>query len=134
MRLSMRKPVAMMLLAVVSSSASAAAWVKVGSDENGTTYVDSPTIRRAGNRVKMWSLSDFKTPQVLPTGKQYMSTKTEIEYDCKKERVRLLAVFAHSRNMANGEKVYIASHPGKWGPLASGTKNEELWKLACGKK
>lgn len=130
----MLKAIVMMLLAVVSSSAAAAAWVKVSSDGNGTTYVDSPTIHRAGNRVKMWSLADFKATQVLPTGKQYLSTKTRIEYDCKEERVRLLAVFAHSRNMAKGETVYIASHPGKWGPLAPGTKNENLWKLACGKQ
>jgi hypothetical protein len=48
----MRKPILMMLLAVVSSSA-AAEWVELGSNEISTAYSDPATIRRNGDMVKM---------------------------------------------------------------------------------
>lgn len=54
----MRKTILMLLLAVVSSSAEAG-WIAVGDGENMTTYADPTTIRKTGDRVKMWALLDF---------------------------------------------------------------------------
>lgn len=56
----MRKAIVMMLLAAVSSSA-AAEWVELNRDEISTDYFDPTTIRKAGDMVKVWSLTDHKT-------------------------------------------------------------------------
>ena len=55
----MRKAILVMLLAVVSSSASAA-WVKVSISEAGTGYVDPATIRKTGDKVTMSEMTDYK--------------------------------------------------------------------------
>jgi len=100
----MRKAILMMLLAGVSSSA-AAEWIAVGSGEPSTLYADPSTIRKAGDRVQMLDLLDFKTAQVTE-GYRYMSSKTLSEYDCKEERTRILYFTLHSENMGRGEAVF----------------------------
>jgi len=81
----MHKAILIMLLAVVSSSAMAE-WVSLGEsgDKTLTNYADPATIRKSGNRVKMWSLYDFKTVQV-----RFRSVRLQIEYDCKEEEYRV---------------------------------------------
>lgn len=125
----MRKAILMMLLAGVSSSA-AAEWVKVKSGETITTYADPATIRREGNMVEMWTLSDYKAPDSL----QYMSRVYQHEYDCKEERIRVLYMAFHTGNMGGGATDVVLSHPTDWTPVPPGSTNEVLWKFACGKR
>jgi hypothetical protein len=60
----MHKAIFLMLLAVMSSGAMAE-WVKVGSNETDTLYIDPSTIRWADNTAKMWAMNDFKVTQRL---------------------------------------------------------------------
>jgi hypothetical protein len=129
----MRKVMLMMLLAVVSSNA-VAEWVKIGSSENITIYVDLATIRKTGNKVKMWNLLDLKSARGEDTGKPYMSAKGQQEYDCKKKQLRKLAFSFHSGNMGAGEVAYIDYDFEKWIPVSPGSINEAMWKVACRKQ
>jgi len=130
----MRKPILMMLLAVVSSSA-AAGWGVVGKNDGGTAYADPATIRKAGNIVTMWTLLDFKTANVeAESGNRYMSAKSQNEYDCKEKRTRRLVVSYHSGNMGDGRAVHSNSESGKWVPVPPDSGFELLWKSACGKR
>ena len=131
----MKKIGAILLLAAVSSSAAAAAWVEAGSNEAGAIYYADPgTIRRAGNRVKMWNLVDYKSARVSSGGMPYMSTKTHVEYDCKEECVRTLYYSNHSGNMGRRKSVFSDDDPTKWRPVPRGTVQEDLWEIACGKR
>ena len=127
----MRKAILMMLLAVVSSSAMAT-WVNVSESEASTGYVDSVTISRVGDRVKMWELFDYKASRDI-AGKPYMSRKAQVEYDCKDKQSRTLTSFAHSGNMGGGEVVYTELVTEKWEPVPPRNVVETLWKLACRK-
>lgn len=126
-----------MLLAVMSNSAMAG-WVNLGmsssrSDKTFTNYADPATIRKTGNNVKMWDLLDFVSVQNEGANKPYMSLKAQSEYDCKKERHRLLFTALHSNNMGTGRVVSTFNGLGKWEPVASGSAVEVLWKFACRK-
>ena len=129
----MRKAILMMLLAVVSSSA-AAAWVEVGGNAIATAYADPATIRKNGNRAKMWDLFDLKTARASREGRSYLSTKQQAEYDCKEEQWRMLYFSWHSGNMGRGEIVLSGSGPSQWEPVAPLSGNAILWKFACGKR
>ena len=131
----MRKSILMLLLAAVSGSA-AAEWVKLaaGAGEGNTLHADPATIRRAGNKVKMWSLVDHQMALTDSFGKSHASEKVHWEYDCKDEQQRMLAYVTFSENLAKGKAVYSDSEPGKWKPVAADTPEEALWKIACGKK
>jgi hypothetical protein len=58
-------PLLLMILLVLSSGPAYAEWVETGHHESddSVVYADPDTIRRKGDRVKMWELDDFKTIQ-----------------------------------------------------------------------
>ena len=134
MLIAMPKAILMMLLAVVSSSASAG-WVVVGVHDTSTLYADPATIRGAGNRVKMWALLDFKTTQQDSTNPRngYLSEIAQFEYNCKEQRARRLYYSWHSRHMGRGKVVSSDSDPSKWEPVLPGSGNEILREFACGR-
>ncbi len=131
----MRRAVLMILLAVVSSSA-IAEWVAIVSNETKTTYADPATIRRAGDRAKMWSLIDLKTAETAINGVMpFMSSRAQYEYDCKEEQSRILYLSFHSGNMSAGEIVYRSPDTrDKWSSIPPDSVTETLWKIACGKR
>lgn len=120
------------LLAIMSNGATAA-WVDVGDTEGVTAYVDTATIQKAGNVVTMWDLLDYKKAQEIPTGKSFRSVRAQTEYSCSNKNSRPLAASAHSDKMARGGTVHAVSEPGNWRPVAPGSLDEAMWKIACGK-
>jgi len=128
----MRKAILVFLLAVMSSSAMAE-WVKVGSNETDTLYVDPSTLRFSDNTSRMWAMNDFKVTQQLHEREPFKSEKVEYEYDCKLAQSRLLYFTSHTESMAGGEVVDFNVVPGEWARVSPNTGLEELWKIACGK-
>jgi hypothetical protein len=125
-------------LLILSSGPVYAEWVPVdGNVEEGltpyTVYVDLDTIRRDGNVVKLWALMDFKTIQTDP-GPSHLSVKSQREFNCTDEHVRLLALTAFSGNMGNGNAVYSYSDSKDQGiAVEPDSVAHRLWKFACGK-
>jgi hypothetical protein len=120
----------------VSSSAEAG-WVEIAasSEKSLTLYSDPATIRKNGNIVKMWDLTDFKTAQEEPNYGRYLSSKVHGEYDCKKERWRILYFSLHSGNMGGGAVIRSDSKPDIWSPVAPASSiSTSLWKIACRKR
>ena len=84
------------LMLVVISSSVMAEWVEVGKSKNFIVYVDSASIRRSGNMVKVWSLHDYKIAQgSVP----YKSSTLEREHDCKEKQARQLFLVFYSKNI-----------------------------------
>ena len=115
-----------------------AEWVPVdGKFEEGptpyTVYVDLDSIRRNGDVVKLWALMDFKTIQTEPTP-SHLSVKSQREFNCTDEHVRLLALTAFSGHMGKGNAVYSYSDSKDQGiAIESDSVAQRLWKFACGK-
>ena len=121
---------------MMTAGAASAGWTRADESDEFIQYVDRATIRRNGNLVKMWGLNDFKTVQKsATTGESFLSSKTQLEYDCKEEKSRLLAFTWFSGQMGNGKVVYSDSDTGdKWSPISpAGSTNEAQWEVACGK-
>jgi hypothetical protein len=96
-------------------------------------YADPGTIRRKGNLARAWHLNDFKTVQIV-NGISYLSVKAQHEYDCTKDRERIIALTKFSGNMGTGKVVYKDSDKRKWKPGLPGSASHDLGKLACSKK
>jgi hypothetical protein len=129
----MRKFIVLMLLAMVSSSA-AAEWRKIGksADDGFDYYADPATVSKKGNIVKMWVIYDYKAPQAV-YGHRYLSSKLQIDYDCKGNRLRILHSTLHSDNMGKGNAVTSVNTPApEWEFISSGNGDEVLRKFACG--
>jgi len=129
----MYKAILALLLAVVSGDA-LAEWLAVGNTDATTVYMDSATLRKAGENARILVLFDLKTPAQSAGMEPFMSTKAEYEYDCKEKRVRGLYYTLHSGNMAAGEVVRKGWGPSEWAPVAPDALNQNLWKAACGNR
>ena len=128
----MRGSIVALAILFLSSSAMAD-WVKVDSNDLGTTYVDPSTIRRSGSKVKMWDLVDFRAAQGAKNGQQVRSIRAQSEYDCEESAKRAIYVSAHAGNMANGNIVTLITQAGDWTPIAPESVVEAKWKIACKK-
>ena len=120
------------LLAVFSTGVMAE-WTMVGGNDDQTTYADLSTIRKSGDKVKMWDLMDCKVVRTV-SGSRFLSVVAQDEYDCKEETSRPLAFNWYSKNMGQGEVVYTSGtlhvEPR---PIAPGSIDNTLFKVACGK-
>ena len=127
------KKVLVLLLLMVSTNVFAE-WTRVGSNDEMTVYVDYGSIKKKGNKVKMWYLFDHKTVQ-KPAGDRYLSSMSRSEYDCEEETKRMLDFYWYSGNMRQGEMVYSQSNiKDEAESIVPGSISEALFKIACGKK
>ena len=128
----MKKLLLGLMLLLVSGAASAE-WMYAGETEHHTFYVDRATIRKNGNFVKMWSLVDYKKAEVFG-GKAFLSRRTQEEFECKEEKMRLLAITTFSGQMLSGTVNYTDNKTEEWMAVPPGSGAEALWKIACGKE
>jgi hypothetical protein len=120
------------LLAVLSTSV-LAEWTRVSGNDTHTSYADLSTIRKSGNAVWMWDLLDHKV--VMTVGNtRYLSVTSQHEYDCKEETSRMLTFNEYSKNMGQGEVVYMSGNThAELVPMSPDSLLKTLFKVACGK-
>jgi hypothetical protein len=100
-----------------------------------TVYIDPDNISREGNLVTMWQLIDYKWMQGNPRGPtRFLSTKTQKQFDCADQRVRLLAFTEFSRRMGVGIPRNGHVDTDNWLPVEAESMSRALWEIACGKE
>jgi hypothetical protein len=129
----MMKKLLMGLMLLLVSGAASAEWTIANNDDEHILYVDRATIRRNGNFVKMWHLTDYKKAKVF-NDKSDLSARSQREYDCKDEKSRILSLATFSGQMAKGTVTFSTSVTQEWEAVPPESINATLWKIACGKK
>lgn len=101
-------------------------------------YYDPKTIRRDGDLVTLWQLTDYKWMQGnAPFGAfmmgphRFFSTKTHKEFDCSRNTVRLLASTEFYQHMGTGTRNAALIEEGSGQPVESDSINQALWEVAC---
>ena len=130
----------LLTLLFLNSVPAYAEWVAVEETPGlRTVYVDSDTIRREGNLVTLWLLMDFKWMQGnVGMGRfgldpsRFLSTKTQMQFDCAEKRLRLLAYSEFLRHMGTGRRNDGYVDTGNWVPVKPDSMNQALWEDACG--
>jgi hypothetical protein len=124
-----------MLMLIFISTSVMAEWTALKwSHEDGglTLFIDSTTIRKEGDKVKMLSLVDF---EVIEKGETDLySSRAQNEYDCKEKQIRQLFYALYSDSMGKGKMEHANSEHLNWLPVRPGSMEEAMWKVACGKK
>jgi hypothetical protein len=110
-----------------------AEWQKVTTTDSGIIYVDDGTIKRTGPIRSFWSLLDYRTPQKAQRGAFFVSTRTHMEMDCRKELVHILQFSMHSGPMLTGEIVDSQGVMREWQTIPPDTPLVALFKFVCGK-
>jgi hypothetical protein len=128
-----RVALAAMLLVLTAPLTANAEWQKVTTTDSGIIYVDDGTIKRNGPIRSFWSLLDYRTPQKAQRGAYFVSTRTHMEMDCRKEMVHILQFSMHSGPMLTGEIVDSQGVMREWQTIPPDTPLVSLFKFVCGK-
>jgi hypothetical protein len=112
-----------------------AEWVEFYLDTKTTFYANPDTIRKNGEIVNIWLLSDLKEAAKLNGGKSFLSMKAQIENDCEKGQYSLTSISLRSGNMGGGDEISNTKYKSsEWVAVTPGKMSEALWEFACGKK
>jgi hypothetical protein len=128
-----RVALAAILMALIAPMAAHAEWQRVTTTDSGIIYVDDGTIKRNGPIRSFWSLLDYRTPQKAQRGAYFVSTRTHMEMDCRKEMVHILQFSMHSGPMLTGEIVDSQGVMREWQTIPPDTPLVSLFKFVCGK-
>ena len=129
----MKKLILAILLTVISTSAMAE-WTLVGSGNGYDAYVNLSTIRRIGNKVKVWTLTDYKKIQKEIDEQAYLSSSIQQGLDCEAETHSFLYIMRYSDNMGGGKVISSEGMSGMDYPIPPDSIGEALWKIACSNK
>lgn len=125
----MKKAIIACVMATSAASAFAE-WTFVSESEKTNFYIDKGSIRKNGGQRTVWQISDQK--QRNNDGE--MSTRTKMEYDCKRERVRTLSLSTHSESMAEGKVLLsLEADPKGWKSIPPETIYETIFQMVCAK-
>ena len=128
------KKLILAVLLIVTSTSAMAEWTRINAGDNADDYVNYSSIRKTGNKVKMWTLRDWKTIHIIDGQKPYLSEANQFEYDCDAETYIILAWSNFSGSMGKGDVTESASFRSYVDPIYPDSIAERKWKIACGKK
>ena len=113
--------------------AGAASWTKVAAEKNADVLADTSSIRK-GKVTKMTHVRDYRTPAEW-SGTKYSSEKYVVDYDCEGRRSGISDRRFYTGPMGTGSMFnYGATSGPPMKPVAAGTLDDALWKLACSAK
>jgi hypothetical protein len=111
-----------------------AEWTKIAPVNDNTVYIDIGSIKRKGNKVKVWYLYDFNTVRKFENY-NYLSQVQHDEFDCKDTTSRMLDYYLYSGNKRSGGVVYSETNIKDVGiSIMPDSILEGLFTIACGKK
>jgi len=115
---------------LIFSTPSYGEWTKVIGSVNGDIlYVDFERIRKHGEYVYYWELSDY----LKPIGTGYFSTKMYKQVDCKLFRFKYLSGSFHKESMGNGPGTVLTPKGDDtgWKYLPPNSSGEKTLKAVC---
>jgi hypothetical protein len=106
----------------------------VGADGSWATFSTEHQLKRSGHLVTAWLRQEYAEPHRSAAGDVYLSDVEKVQYDCAKERARVvLAVYYAENNLAGSQQTQEADPKQiDWDPIVPGTRSEEIFRWTCG--
>ena len=115
---------------------SAGGWVfrAVGSDGSWATFSTDHQLKRSGRLVTAWLRQEYSEPHRSPAGDIYSSDVEKVQYDCAKDRVRVMLIVYYAQNNLTGNQQTEEADPKQadWEPIIPGTQSENIFHWSCG--
>jgi len=108
----------------------------VATDGSWAAYSTDHQLKRSGKTVTLWLRQEYPEAQRSAAGDLYMSNVEQLQFDCGKERQRLLLVIYYSENNIGGNQQQEQNDPKNepWGAIVPGTQSDSVFQWACGAK
>lgn len=107
-------------------------WTKTGFSDESTMFIDTQTIKRTGDLVRVTYLLNLPLGTTSEDKKySYKSSKTVEEFDCKKNLTRTISFEWYSDTMGKGSRVYQHVHTFPFVKITDGSLMEGVMKKVC---
>jgi hypothetical protein len=120
------------LLLILGSNSAWAEWSELWRDNEYTILADLDNLVKTETTVKMLVLRDFNTVRTI-AGDKNLSSTTQIEYDCAREKYRTLASNFYEGSNAKGKLNYSDNEIEEWNTVAPYSNDQTLMNIACSK-
>jgi hypothetical protein len=111
-------------------------WVfkAVGADGSWATFSTDHQLKRSGHLVTAWLRQEYPEPHRSTTGDVYLSDVEKVQYDCAKERARVVLIIYYAENNLAGNQRTEDADPKQidWDPVVPGTQSESIFHWTCG--
>ena len=106
----------------------------VATDGSWASYSTEHQIKRSGHMVTLWLRQEYPEAQRDSGGDLFLSNVEQVQFDCGKDRQRLLIVIYYSENNISGSQQQEQNDPknAPWQPVVPGTQSESVFQWACG--
>ena len=110
------------------------AFKAVGADGSWATFSTEHQLKRSGHLVTAWLRQEYPEPHRSAAGDVYLSAVEKVQYDCSKERSRVLLVIYYAQNNLAGNQQTEEADPKQteWDPIVPGTRSEYIFRWLCG--
>jgi hypothetical protein len=119
---------AMALLGLQSAHAD---WKLIGNFPAGTYYIEANTLEKTGVMREFWTMLDYPTAQKSARGVMYLSTRTHMQLDCKKQSVRILQFSMHAGRMLSGDLIDQQGVMREWQSIPPDTPLVKISQMVC---
>jgi hypothetical protein len=105
----------------------------VAADGSWAIYSTDHQLKRSGQMITLWLRQEYPEAQKSGGGDVYMSNVTKVQFDCGKDRQRLLLVVYYSENNISGSQEQEENDPknAPWQSVVPGTQSESVFEWAC---
>ena len=93
------------LFSIFYTTSYAQSLIKVVENPEATFYVRTDNLRKSGNSVDFWQVTDFKQPKLNKKGESYLSMEQHLIIDCAASTQNLVFVKVFSSNMLSGKMI-----------------------------
>lgn len=118
-------------IALLGLQAAHADWKLIGTFPAGTYYIEANTVERNGPLRDFWTMLDYPSVQKSARGASFLSTRTHMQLDCKKQSVRVLQFSMHTGRMLSGELIDQQGVMREWQSIPPDTPLVSYLKAVC---
>lgn len=122
--------VSSLALLLISSSVQAG-WTSVGRFERGEFYIDRSTIEVKGDQREVWSMMNYRNPEMHPNGHIFRSTRSLLQIQCKARLARAVHMSHFTDAMLGGKQISKMGSLPEWDPVPPDTPMREILDLVC---
>ncbi len=130
-RLTAMRTILAFIFLFTSNAAYSEVWVPAAKTDEGVIIsYDSSSVKRSGDIVMYWELSNYS--KSVGQGKSILSKKTQIELNCRTGFDRAIKILAYSKPYAGGGIVdAFINEKANWGPSPNDSAGAVMQNIIC---
>lgn len=129
----MMRTAALMVALLLSTSFAHAEWVSVVRGDRAEFFFDPTTVKRKGQQREVWSMVNYRQPEMNAAGQLYRSTRTLLQFDCESKMARGIHSAFFKGSMLRGDMITEMGTLPEWEPVPPGTAIRDIFERVCPK-